>query len=88
MIEAVVFVGFVVLAIACIAIFGPIGAVVWLLCYGCFLAICRGLLAFIGDPDDALMSEHRATVPRPVTPLTPASANTTRPTPSPPEAPF
>jgi len=49
LLAAAVVVGFVVLAIASISLFGLFGIVVWLLCYGLFHILASRLSAYVGD---------------------------------------
>lgn len=68
---ATAFVGFVVLAMVCVACFGPFGAVIWLTIYGLFHALCRAILRHVGEEADIY-----ATHPHLTATSTPASANT------------
>jgi hypothetical protein len=60
LVGASVFVGFVILAIACISFFGLFGIVVWLLCYGLFHILANRLRAFVGDEYELFTAERRA----------------------------
>lgn len=82
---AAVYVGFVVLALACVALLGvPLGIVAWLLIYGVFRFLARHLLIFVGDSSDLTeRPTRRPTLSAPV-----ASANTRRRPPSPQGQPF
>ena len=72
--EASVIVGFMALAVACIWLLGPFGAIVWLLVYGLFRAACKSLLAIVGepttDPESHSQSSRSSTSPRPPPPST------------------
>jgi hypothetical protein len=63
MLTALTFIGFVVLAVACVSVFGPfLGAVLWLIAFG----IVRLLLAVLGkvyDPNRAFTAERAAIPP-------------------------
>lgn len=53
MLAAFVTVGFLWLAVSCVAFFGPLGMVLWLICYGLFLAVAKWLRAIVAEPEDA-----------------------------------
>lgn len=76
MLAATAFVGFVVLAMACIAVFGPFGAVVWLVLYGLFHALCRTILRHVGDDADLYFHERITRRHRPAATSLRALANT------------
>lgn len=65
MLGAAVLIGFVALAIVCIALLGvPLGIVTWLAAFGLFGLLVRRLSRHIGDPDDAYEIERRAIRPQ------------------------
>ncbi len=82
LLQATVFIAFVVLGIACLAVFGLFGIVIWLLIYGLFHALARTLKRHIGDSGDISHLEHRATHRRAPSERDP-SASTQRRPPSP-----
>lgn len=53
MLAAAVLVGFLWLAVACVAFLGPLGMVPWLICYGLFLAVAKWIRAIAAEPEDA-----------------------------------
>jgi hypothetical protein len=58
MVEVIVLIGFFVLAIACLSLFGLFGIVVWLVIYGLFYYGGRALIRFVGDEDDSDRPTH------------------------------
>lgn len=73
MLEAITFVGFVVLALVYLVVLGvPLGIVAWLLTYGLFRFLARLLLTRIGEPTDLYGPT------RPPTPTEPVSSANTR----------
>ena len=76
MLTAVTLIGFVVLAVACVSLFGPIiGTVLWLIAFG-IVRVTLAALSRVYDPHRAFTAE-RAAIPRPT--LGAASASATSP---------
>jgi hypothetical protein len=68
-------VGLIWLAVAFVWFMGPLGVIPWLLCYGLFRSICKGLLFIVGEPiapESHSRFSRSATRPRPPRPPTEA----------------
>jgi hypothetical protein len=58
-VSAATAIAFVMLAIACLSMFGLFGVIVWLLIYGLFHVASRVFLRYVGDEDDPIGRSHR-----------------------------